>query len=271
MSLPQRLNHIVARHLPVKLIRSRLDRPVASITFDDFPKSAWTRARSILQRYDARATYYAAGRFCGQFEDGLEYYGVDDLVEIQSASHEIGYHTFSHQYGTGIPSVELESDTARNQAFVTEALGDYRLSSFAYPYGDVSLRIKRLFGRRFPTSRGIHWGVNAGLIDLAQLKAIGLEHRAWRPSAIERAVETAMTYNGWIIFFTHDVSDTPSPFGATPEMLDHALSCVRARGIDILPVKHALERASGSARVADREGGREQSPSRYLFSGGGVI
>jgi peptidoglycan/xylan/chitin deacetylase (PgdA/CDA1 family) len=244
MSLPQRLNNIVTRHLPVKLIRSRLDRPVASITFDDFPKSAWTRGRSILERHDARATYYTAGRFCGQFEDGLKYYDADDLGEIQSAGHEIGCHTFSHQYGTGIASAELESDTTRNQAFVTEVLGDYRLSSFAYPYGGVSPRIKRLFGSRFPSSRGIRWGVNAGVIDLAQLKAIGLAHHGWRPAAIERAVEKAAACNGWIIFYTHDVSETPSRFGATPEMLDHALSCVRARGIDILPVKHALARAA---------------------------
>ena len=244
MSIYQRLNNIVTRQLPLKLIRSQLDQPVASVTFDDFPKSAWIRARPILERYDARATYYTAGRFCGQFEDGLEYYDADDLADIQSAGHEIGCHTFSHQHGTGIPSAELESDTTRNQAFVTEVLGDYRPSSFAYPYGDVSPRIKRLFARRFPSSRGIRWGVNAGLIDLAQLKAIGLERRAWRPSAIERAVEKAATRNGWIIFFTHDVSDTPSRFGATPEMLDHTLSCVRARGIDILPVKDALARAA---------------------------
>jgi peptidoglycan/xylan/chitin deacetylase (PgdA/CDA1 family) len=217
---------------------------VASITFDDFPKSAWTRGRSILDRREARATYYAAGRFCGQFEDGLEYYDAEDLCEIQSAGHEIGCHTFSHQHGTRIASGELERDTTRNQAFVTEVLGDYRLSSFAYPYGDVSPRIKRLFGSRFPASRGIRCGVNTGVIDLAHLKAIGLEHYCWRPAVVERAVEKAAACNGWIIFFTHDVSDTPSRFGATPEMLDYALSCIRARGIDILPVKHALARAA---------------------------
>jgi peptidoglycan/xylan/chitin deacetylase (PgdA/CDA1 family) len=244
MSLPQRLNNFVTRHLPMKLIPSRLERPVASLTFDDFPKSAWTRGRSILARYDARATYYVAGRFCGQFEDGLKYYDADDLAEIQSAGHEIGCHTFSHQHGTGVASAELESDATRNQAFVTETLGDYRLSSFAYPYGDVSPRTKLLFGRRFPSSRGIGWGVNAGVIDLAQLKAIGLEHPTWRPAAIEQAVEKAAARNGWIIFFTHDVSDTPGRVGATPEMLDHALSCVRARGIDILPVKSALAQAA---------------------------
>jgi hypothetical protein len=104
-----------------------------------------------------------------------------------------------------------------------------------------------LFGRRFPSSRGIRWGVNAGLIDLAQLKAIALKPDDWQPAAVEAAVENAMASKGWIIFFTHDVSDSPSRFGATPEMLDHALSCVRDRGIDILPVKHALARVAFQA------------------------
>jgi peptidoglycan/xylan/chitin deacetylase (PgdA/CDA1 family) len=243
MSLPQRLNNLATRHLPVKLVRSRLTRPVASITFDDFPKSAWTQARPILERHDARATYYAAGRFCGQFEDGLEYYDAKDLADIQAAGHEIGCHTFSHQYGTGVASADLERDTTRNQAFVGEILGDYRLTSFAYPYGDVSPRTKRLFSRHFPTSRGIRRGVNGRVIDLAQLKAIALEHQAWRPDAIARAVEKAAVGAGWIIFFTHDVSEAPTRFGATPEMLDHALGCARAAGVDILPVKHALARA----------------------------
>jgi len=244
LSLTHRVNNVLTRNIPVKLIRSRLDRPVASITFDDFPRSAWREAGPILERHGARATYYAAGRFCGQSEDGLDYYTPEDLTAIRDAGHEIGCHTFSHQYGTGVSSKALDEDVARNQTFVAGLLGDYPLSSFAYPYGDVSPRTKLLFSSRFPTSRGIRRGVNAGLIDLAQLKAIGLEHQAWNPTAIEAAVARASRRNGWIIFFTHDVSDDPSPFGATPEMLDHALSAVRKAGIDILPVKHALARVA---------------------------
>ena len=242
LSLMHRVNNVLTRNIPVKLIRSRLDRPVASISFDDFPKSAWREGGPILDRHDARATYYAAGRFCGQTEDGIEYYAPEDLTAVRDAGHEVGCHTFSHQYGTGVGSRALNEDVARNQAFVGDLLGDYPMTSFAYPYGDVSPRTKLLFGDRFPTSRGIRRGVNAGLIDLAQLKAIGLEHQAWDPAAIERAVDQAVQRNGWIIFFTHDVSDEPSPFGATPEMLDHALGAIRSAGIDILPVKHALAR-----------------------------
>ena len=243
LSLAHRINNVATRNLPVKLVRARLDRPVASITFDDFPKSAWRQGGPILDRHQARATYYAAGRFCGLTEDGIEYFTPEDLIAIRDAGHEVGCHTFSHQYGTRVSSEALAKDVARNQAFVGDLLGDYPLTSFAYPYGDVSPRTKLLFSSQFPTSRGIHRGVNAGLIDLAQLRAIGLEHKAWNPAAIEQVVAQAVRNNGWIIFFTHDVSETPSPYGATPEMLDHALSAVRRAGVDILPVKHALARA----------------------------
>jgi peptidoglycan/xylan/chitin deacetylase (PgdA/CDA1 family) len=242
LSLLRRVNYVATRNIPVKPIHSKLDRPTASITFDDFPKSAWRDGGPILDRYGAKATYYAAGRFCGLTEDGIEYFTPDDLTALRDAGHEVGCHTFSHLYGTGVSSLDLDQDGARNQAFVSGHLGDYPLSSFAYPYGDVSPRTKLLYSNRFPTSRGISRGVNAGWIDLAQLKAIGLEQKAWNPVAIEAAVAQAVQRNGWIIFFTHDVSETPSPYGATPQMLDHALRTLKAASIDVLPVKHALAR-----------------------------
>jgi peptidoglycan/xylan/chitin deacetylase (PgdA/CDA1 family) len=239
----RRINSLMTRRLPIKPVRSRLDRPVASITFDDFPRSAWLDAGPILDRHGAKATYYASGCFCGQTAEGIAYFTAEDLTAIRDAGHEIGCHSFTHRYGTKVPSRELIEDAARNQALASEVLGDYQLSSFAYPYGDVSPRTLRLFSSRFPTCRGIFKGVNAGMIDLGHLKAIPLESRSWDPAAIEKAVERAIRRKGWIIFFSHDVGDAPSPFGATPKMLDHALGAVRDAGIDILPVKHALARA----------------------------
>jgi peptidoglycan/xylan/chitin deacetylase (PgdA/CDA1 family) len=242
MNLLHRVNNVLTRNIPVKLIRSHLDRPLASISFDDFPKSAWSVGGPILARYGAKATYYAAGKFCGQTEDGIEYFSGPDLTALRDAGHEVGCHTWSHQYGTGVASRRLDEDVARNDGFVRSLLGDYPLTSFAYPYGDVSPRTKLLFANRFASNRGIRRGVNAGLIDLAQLKAVGLEARSWTPLMVEKAVADAVSRNGWIIFFTHDISDEPSPFGATPAMLEHALETLTVAAIDILPVKHALAR-----------------------------
>lgn len=240
MSFMERVNRQITQRLPMKPMKSQLQAAVASITFDDFPKSAWTRGGDILAKRDVKATYYVAGGMNGQTEDGLEYFSEDDLGEIVAAGHEIGCHTFSHEKGPTVGTSALMDDVDRNAAFVQDVLGDYVLSSFAYPYGEASPRTKHLFGRRFPTSRGIRKGVNKGVIDLSQLKAIGIEHWWWTPGYIEAAVQKAKRENGWLVFFTHDISDAPSSYGATPQMLEHALEALKAAEIEVLPMKHAL-------------------------------
>ena len=243
MSLLDKANNALTRRVRLKTARSRLSAPVASFSFDDFPRSAWTTGGPILARHAAKATYYVAGRFCDLHEDGLEYYRRDDLRALYAAGHEVGCHTFSHRHSPKVPSPELRADFDRNQAFVRETLGDVVMTSFAYPYGDASPRTKALAGRRFAVSRGIRSGVNGRTLDLGQLKAVPLEIRSWTADAVEREVETARQTGGWIVFFSHDVSDAPSPYGATPAMLEHALDEVKAAGIEILPVKHAYARA----------------------------
>jgi hypothetical protein len=51
--------------------------------------------------------------------------------------------------------------------------------------------------------------------------------------------------NGWLILFTHDVSENPSRFGSTPGMLDWALERVAKARIDVLPMREALPIALG--------------------------
>ena len=236
----------VARRLiqrvTVKPMRARLQAPLASITFDDFPASAWTVGGEILARRNLKGTYYVSGSYSGRTLDGLTYFDARQLVDLAAAGHEVGCHSFSHIRGARLGDYELLSDVDRNASFVQDHLGDYRLSSFAYPFGDASLRTKSLFGRRFSCSRGISKGVNHGLVDLSQLKAIGLESAWWTPEYVEKAVRRVKRDNGWLIFFTHDVSEDPSPYGATPGMLNHALDLLQAAHIEVLPVKHALAR-----------------------------
>jgi peptidoglycan/xylan/chitin deacetylase (PgdA/CDA1 family) len=158
LMLRQRFNNLTAPLAPGNRVRSRLAAPVASITFDDFPRSAWTVGGPILARYGAKATYYAAGRYCGVVEEGLAYYTADDLRAVQAAGHEVGCHSYGHTFVSRAGAAALKHDLAANQQAVSAVLGDVRLSSFAYPYGDTSIRTKRLFAELFPTSRGIHPG-----------------------------------------------------------------------------------------------------------------
>ena len=242
MGLMHRANSFVTRHLPLKLVRSRLTRPVASVTFDDFPKSAWAVGGPILARFGARATYYAAGRFEGVREEGIDYYDAGDLAALTAAGHEVGAHSFGHQMAPRLGAQALREDADRNAAALESRLAG-RMASYAYPYGEVSPRAKAVMAARFANARGIRKGVNAGLIDLAQLLAVPLERRRWVPAEIDAAVATAVSAPGWVIFFTHDVSDDPSPFGCTPAMLTYTLERLAGAGVETLPVRQAMARA----------------------------
>ena len=241
MGLMHRARAAVTGRLPIKTARASLQAPLASVSFDDFPRSAWTVGGPLLARHGARASYYAAGRFCGITEEGIEYFHEGDLGRIEAAGHEVGCHGFGHIRGPATGSEALDLDFERNALFLARELGDFRASSYAYPYGDVSPRTKVLAARRYAVSRGIYSGVNAGRIDLAELKAVPIEARRWRPDKIDAAIEQAKARNGWVIFFTHDVSEDPTPFGCTPEMLDYVLQALA--GIEVLPIKHAMAKA----------------------------
>jgi peptidoglycan/xylan/chitin deacetylase (PgdA/CDA1 family) len=247
MGLAWRINHevmnAVTSILPLKHVRSLADRPMASVSFDDFPKSAWTVAGPVLAEFDAKATYYTAGRFRGAIEGGVRYWDDEDLLAIRSAGHEIACHSFSHARASSLKPAAFLEEADRNASFVSERLGPTMLASYAYPQGDISPRAKALAARRYASARGVNGGVNVGWIDLAKLKAIALERRRWRPADIDRAVARAKAKRGWLIFFTHDVDETPTPFGCTPAMLRYVMRRLQEEGIEILPVKHAMARA----------------------------
>jgi peptidoglycan/xylan/chitin deacetylase (PgdA/CDA1 family) len=245
MWLLEQANAALTRRVRFRTARAELARPIASFSFDDFPHSAWTVGGPILARYGAPATYYASGRFCGAHEDGLEYYRAEDLRAVAAAGHEIGCHSFSHRCAPAIGPRAFAEDLDRNHAFLTSVLGDYAPETFAYPEGEACPRTKALASRRFPVNRGVHAGVNGPLVDMGQLLAVPLESRNWTADMVERHVETARRTRGWIIFFSHDVSDAPSSYGATPAMLEHALATVRAAGIDMLTVRDAMRVVCG--------------------------
>jgi peptidoglycan/xylan/chitin deacetylase (PgdA/CDA1 family) len=233
------------RSLKVRPARLAARRPVASITFDDFPKNAWLEGGPILARHGVKGTYYTAGGFCGRQMEDTVFYDETDLNALAACGHEIGCHGFGHQPTPNLSSEELAADTERNRAFLGPFLGGEAPLSYAFPYGRVSARTKAFFAPRFACLRGVHPGVNAGRVDLAQLKTISLETRCWNKAEIKSAIGRALKDRGWLIFYTHDISDRPSAYGSTPEVLDWALSQLVGAGIDILPVREALPIALG--------------------------
>jgi len=231
----------LARNWTFQAVRNRATAPLVSFTFDDFPRSAATAGAQVLQDFGVKGSYFVSGGRAGRHIDGLDQFVEDDLVRIAEAGHEIGCHTFGHIALPGSSPMAIRDDLLRNAEFVRRVLGDYTMSSFAYPYGHVSLSKKTLIGRFFPNCRGIWFGVNKHRVDCRQLRAVSLE-RSFDPEKVSAALDEAQASNGWVIFFTHDISDHPSPYGCEPVRLAKILNDVLDRGIEILTAKDAAER-----------------------------
>ncbi len=83
-------------------------------------------------------------------------------------------------------------------------------------------------------------GVNAGSVDLQFLRAMPLIDREMDFDRIDRAFDEAQTNNGWLIFYGHDVTDRPSPYGCSPALLAHALRAAAKRKIPALTMAEAM-------------------------------
>ena len=87
-----------------------------------------------------------------------------------------------------------------------------------------------------------------GLITFNQpekLNAMSVEVRSFTKEKLAAAIAGAQHNNGWISFYTHEVCDSPSEYGATPAMLDDVLKALAQARIDVLPMREAVAVALG--------------------------
>ena len=128
--------------------------------------------------------------------------------------------------------------------WVAERLDGYRMTTFAYPFGDATLAAKRRLGGRFALSSGVRDGINAGRTDRNLLQAIGLESRRLPGYDLEALVAETASSKGLLIAYGHDVSDAPTPYGCRPEDIDQLIQLARAADLNIQPVAAAWRMAT---------------------------
>ncbi|HUH24952.1 MAG TPA: polysaccharide deacetylase family protein [Brevundimonas sp.] len=236
-----------ARYLGVQTVTVAPACGILSLSFDDFPASAWTEAAPVLAEHGIKATYYVAGGLSGGTNIGKPQFEVEHLQAAYAAGHEIGCHTFDHVSALRLSPEDLTGQLARNAAWVAERLDGHVMTSFAWPFGDVALGAKAVIDQRFQLGRGVRDGVNAGRADRVNLQAIGLESRRLPHYDLEGLVARAADASGWLIAYGHDVESAPTPYGCTPEDLDRLIRLAKTAGLEILPVGEAWERLGGDA------------------------
>jgi len=228
-----------ARYLAVEAVEIAPATGVFSLSFDDFPATAWTEAGPVLAEHGVRATYYVCGGLAGGVNMDRDQYRVEHLQALHAAGHEVGCHTFGHTSALRMDAEALRLSLDANAAWVSERLGGHRMTTFAWPFGDATVGAKGVVRRRFDLARGVRDGVNAGREDRALIRSIGLESRRLPGYDLEALMAEAAERKGWLTAYGHDVSDRPTDYGCTPDDLDRVLRLAKAAGLEIRPLGDA--------------------------------
>ena len=206
--------------------------PMISFAFDDVPVSAATLGAEILESRGLKGSYYVAAGMAGVDSPMGRFIDELDVKRLAEAGHEIGCHTYSHlDCGRAGVSLVLD-DVERNRAALT-ALGAPAPITFAYPYGEVEERAKRALSERFALMRALHHGMVTEGSDLNQTPCVGIEGPNGEAAAW-RWLNRAKGRQAWLILYTHDVAETPSPWGCTPAALAGLADTAIAEGFEVV-------------------------------------
>jgi peptidoglycan/xylan/chitin deacetylase (PgdA/CDA1 family) len=240
-TLGEMLSYRLARHLPVAGWRANPAGAIVSFTFDDAPASATSMGAPILEASGIRGTYYLCGALLGGPGDLTPLLDRGQAEALARAGHELACHTYAHTDVRSIDWPSLEVSLRKNAETLSEISGRPP-RNFAYPFGGISFGKKLRLQSHFETCRGIYPGINVGRIDPGMLKAVPLYSSALDEDDVRRWIAQAVATSGWLVFFTHDVSERPTPYGVTPNLLRAAVAAAVEAGCACVPVAEAVDR-----------------------------
>lgn len=243
-NVQRRLAREGAKRLFKRLIPIHTDTPIISFTFDDFPRSALFEGGTILGRYGIAATYYASLGLAGKYGPPGAMFLLEDLQRVLDRGHELGCHTFAHCHSRDTRPHDFESSVIKNRLELRRVLPGASFRTLAYPKSVPRPGTKRRMAEYFVCCRGGGDTLNSGIADLNFLRAFFLE-RANDPGQVNQLIDRNRRKRGWLIFATHDVCQSPSPYGCTPDYFESVVRHAVDSGAQLMPVGRAYDKLSG--------------------------
>lgn len=133
--LKARVGNRLARHLRVALAKLNNSGPMVSFTFDGAPISAAKVGADMLERYDARGTFYIAGGLVDAWSGNWTGVSAEDIVSLHRRGHEIACHTFSHTRMTDLTATAMAAELGKNRSYLLGLDSSIKIENFAHPYG----------------------------------------------------------------------------------------------------------------------------------------
>jgi len=199
----------------------------------------------ILCRAQARGTYYTAFGLMDSTNELGHHFTRQDLEELLKAGHELANHTYSHVSARALDAAAYCDEVTRGYRSLLDAVGPRASSNFSYPFGDLTPSTKKMVGTSAQSCRGVFGGLNGPAIDLNLLSANSIYGDGEKPlRSAEDLLEQNAERKSWLIFYTHDVQETPSPWGCTPILFESIVRSALDSGARIVTIGEMVSQAT---------------------------
>ena len=212
-----------------------------SFTFDDFPRSALFEGGSILQQFGLVGTYYVSLGLAGKYTATGEMFILEDLGNVLTDGHELGCHTFAHCDSWQTDPLLFERSVVQNQAALNALYPGLGFETFSYPISPPRPLTKARIASHFACCREGGQRANIRIADLNQLSAFFLEKSRDNFHDVNEIIDHNKRNCGWLIFATHDIAESPTPYGCSPGLFRSTVECAIRSGAEIVPVAKALK------------------------------
>jgi peptidoglycan/xylan/chitin deacetylase (PgdA/CDA1 family) len=134
-----------------------IDGPAAALTFDDGFDDFYQHAFPILGEYRFPATVFLVSGYCGRTNDwpgqpqwagGRALLSWSRIAELQRGGVRFGAHTVTHPRLPALPWKQAAGEILDSKKQIEDRLGA-AVTSFAYPYGSDSARLRHLVAENF--------------------------------------------------------------------------------------------------------------------------
>jgi peptidoglycan/xylan/chitin deacetylase (PgdA/CDA1 family) len=211
-----------------------------SFTFDDIPRSAFANGERILRKYNYAGTYYISAGYMQM--NGFDFNGADShvLQQIVDGGGELACHTYNHLHFFKSGREQIIADIEKNRQFIEKHVTGCKLENFSYPFGEQTSTARDIIRKKYKTGRSVYRGINNNKVDLNCLKSVRVYESIPKEEVISM-IEEAVSSNGWIILYTHDVEPNPTPEGCTPGYFEEVVSYCFEKKLKVLPVNKVLD------------------------------
>lgn len=154
-----------------------VNKPMIALTFDDGPGPETGKILDVLEKYNARASFFMLGSKVGKYEDTVK--------RMQALGCDLGNHSATHQQLTKLSEEQVRQEIGTTSQAVAKAVGGSGTVYVRPPYGAVNDMVKAVIGQPV-----IMWS---------------LDTLDWKTRNVQSTVNAVMNAKDGDIVLMHDI------------------------------------------------------------------